>query len=208
MKITLPLLLGGAAATSAAAFGGYHYLSSKETPIREVLKGSKLISDLPASVRAEQWGLELESDLENIKKSIPELKVISGKEDGIQKLSAWCSKSMELDSQKNEEVLSLAKKYCLIRNIESQLSRKGLTLLGEDGEKWKATYNARKGSQKSKRSDVGLKGEWKDSNEEQDLATIKSWCASTREKDFLASDKEDLYVKSVMWCTEEGVADA
>ncbi|AEG73474.1 hypothetical protein MHF_1236 [Mycoplasma haemofelis Ohio2] len=111
---------------------------------------------------------------------------------------------MELDSKKNQESLKLVEKYCLIRDLASQLSRKGKTLLTSSSlaTDWNNTYTKRK-NKSTARADVGLDGaNWDNTQQETDLKKIKEWCEGTSKQDFLAS--EDKYEKLHKWCTKDG----
>ncbi|AEG73547.1 hypothetical protein MHF_1311 [Mycoplasma haemofelis Ohio2] len=204
MNTKVSLALGGASVAGTTALGGYYYLSSDNASIQTSLKGYRLISNLSREARAKQWEEELESDFSQISKDIPDLKGVSDKAAGGKKLEAWCSKQMSLNSKENSETLALVKKYCLVRSISNQLSRKGISLLGDDEGQWKSTYGKRK-SESSSRSDVNLEGEWQSATEEKDLPVIKSWCSSNRERDFIAADSSNLYQRVLLWCTADAV---
>ncbi|CBY93162.1 hypothetical protein HF1_11540 [Mycoplasma haemofelis str. Langford 1] len=206
MKLGSSLLLGGASATSAAA-GGYYFLSSKGAIIKEELKSFKLISNLDASAQVKQWQEEFKSDQESIKKAIPTLKDVSTPEDGGKKLGEWCSSQMDLDSKKHSDTFELVKKYCLIRDLSSQLKRNNKSVLGkgQDSE-WKAVYQQRK-SKKSTRADVGITDtNWPTNNDKdaEELLVIQAWCEKTEKEDFLASDNNSKYDKLLKWCTVDG----
>ncbi|AEW45772.1 hypothetical protein MHC_04580 [Mycoplasma haemocanis str. Illinois] len=200
MKSVTVLLLGGASATGvAAAAGGYYVLTSKNPTIKERFKNRKFI---PAE-DSKQWTEEFKSDSANIKASIEALKNATD-ENGGSKLKDWCESQMELDSVKNPNSLELAGKYCLIRDLASQLSRTGKTLLTNSGSdtEWKNTYDKRK-NKTTTRSDVGLIGDnWDNTKQEEDLPKIKEWCEGISKEDFLASETK--YDKLHKWCTKEG----
>ncbi|CBY93163.1 hypothetical protein HF1_11550 [Mycoplasma haemofelis str. Langford 1] len=210
MKLgTVAASLGGASAASVAAAGGYHYLSSKNAivSIKESLKGSRLISDLPSSSLTKQWQEEFKSAKEDISRDIEDLKGVTEEVDGGKKLESWCSRQMDLDSAKNADVLALVKKYCLVRSVSSQLSRNKKTLLGsgdEEKSKWQATYKKRE-ERKTDRKDMGLQDAWNGKQEDKDLPKIKEWCSNHQDNDFIAT--EDLYTKLLKWCTVEGATE-
>ncbi|CBY93181.1 hypothetical protein HF1_11730 [Mycoplasma haemofelis str. Langford 1] len=202
MKLGTSLLLGGASATgAAAAAGGYYVLSSKEPTIKEELKSKKFIPFSDSS----QWDEEFKSDSTNIKASI---KALEGATDnnGGSKLKEWCESQMELDAKKHSKSLELVSKYCLIRDLASQLSRKGKTLLSSNSSEseWKATYSKRQNKSTS-RAEVNLTGSaW---TETTDLPLIRKWCEDNSKKDFLASNKNDIYSKLENWCTKEAASE-
>ncbi|CBY93179.1 hypothetical protein HF1_11710 [Mycoplasma haemofelis str. Langford 1] len=201
MKLgTVAASLGGASAASVAAAGGYHYLSSKNPSIQEVLKDSKLISGLSSDAVTKQWEEEFESAKTNIKTLIGFNS--EDKAEGGKALAKWCNDQMSLDSVKNEDVLKNVKNYCLVRSVSSQLSRLGKTLLGSSHTtEWTTTYKKRK-TQQTPRTDVGLDGNWNGDHETTELPTVKNWCSANSGKDFVA--KEGLYEKVLKWCTQEG----
>ncbi|CBY93151.1 hypothetical protein HF1_11430 [Mycoplasma haemofelis str. Langford 1] len=208
MKLgTAAASIGGASAASAAAVGGYHYLSQKETviSIREALKDAKLISTLTGDALTKQWVTEFKSAQNDIKEKIQELKSVTSEEDGGKKLESWCLKQMDLDSKKHSETLELVKKYCLIRDLASQLSRNKKVLLGKSQQsEWSALYKKHKGSSAT-RADVGLTGEtWSENKENDELPVIQNWCEGTSKQDFLASDNDTKYNKLIKWCTADG----
>ncbi|CBY93165.1 hypothetical protein HF1_11570 [Mycoplasma haemofelis str. Langford 1] len=198
MKLGSPAFLGGASAAGiSAAAGGYYVMNSHGTTIKEQLKDRKFI---PSSDDA-LWTEEFKSDSANMKISIEALKDATDF-DGGSKLKSWCESQMELDSKKNSKSLELVEKYCLIRDLSSQLSRQNKTLLvGSDSkEAWNATYSKRK-TKTSTRADVGLQGtNW---TEDTDLPIIKSWCDENSKKEFSVSSQKDIYPKLVSWCTKE-----
>ncbi|CBY93147.1 hypothetical protein HF1_11390 [Mycoplasma haemofelis str. Langford 1] len=192
------LALGGAGAASASAAGGYYAFSSKGITIKEALKDEQFIPEGDTA----QWGEEFKSDKENIKAAIKELSGVDDNDGGI-KLRDWCKQKMTLASEKNPQSLELVRKYCLIRDLASQLLRTGKNLLTEGSleSDWKATYTKRK-SKANTRGDIGLAGDsW---NETEDLVFIKSWCGTHSEEAFLASDNNSKYTKLLKWCTKEG----
>ncbi|AEW45790.1 hypothetical protein MHC_04670 [Mycoplasma haemocanis str. Illinois] len=191
--------LGSVSVASVAAVGGYYYIS-KNLSIQEALKNEKLISSLSVDSVTKQWEEEFESSKTSIKSIIgfnSDDKVEGGKA-----LAKWCNDQMSLDSVKNEGVLNNVRNYCLVRSVSSQLSRLGKTLLGTSNTtEWSTTYKKRK-TQKTPRTDVGLSGEWNGDHETQELPTVKNWCSSNSEKDFVS--KEGLYEKVLKWCTKDG----
>ncbi|AEG73472.1 hypothetical protein MHF_1234 [Mycoplasma haemofelis Ohio2] len=204
MKLgTVAASLGGASAASAAA-GGY-YLYSKDTPvsIREALKDSKLISTLSGEALTKQWQEEFKSAKDDIKRDIRDLKDFTAEDDGGKKLESWCLKQMDLDSKKHDDTLQLVKKYCLVRDLASQLKRNNKSLIGKSqSDAWGAVYEKRK-SGKSTRADIGLSGaDWPESKQTEELPVIQKWCEDTIKESFLAS--EDKYNKLLKWCTEDG----
>ncbi|CBY93144.1 hypothetical protein HF1_11360 [Mycoplasma haemofelis str. Langford 1] len=204
MKLGNAVLLGGASVTGAsAAAGGYYALKPKGITIKEELQNRRFISESDTA----QWDEEFKSDKENIKAVIKELSGVDDKDGGI-KLRDWCSKQMILEARKYSESLELVRKYCLIRDLASQLLRKGKTLLTSDSssEDWSNTYKYRK-SKSTSRADVGLNDQWAsdpNTQETKDLEIIKAWCLKTSGEEFLASDKDAKYDKLHKWCTKEG----
>ncbi|AEG73476.1 hypothetical protein MHF_1238 [Mycoplasma haemofelis Ohio2] len=210
MKLgTVAASLGGASAASAAAVGGYHYILKKDTSIsiRDALKESKLISSLPSESLVKQWQEEFKSDQENIKNSISILKDASTPEEGGRRLGEWCSSQMDLDSKEHSSIFELVKKYCLVRDLSSQLKRNKKSVLGKDQEsEWKAVYQQRK-TQQSTRADVGITdATWPSNNDKdaEELLVIQAWCEKTEKEEFLASDNNSKYDKLLKWCTVDG----
>ncbi|AEW45770.1 hypothetical protein MHC_04570 [Mycoplasma haemocanis str. Illinois] len=194
--------IGGA---GVAAVGGYHYWPSNSVfiSIKDALKDSRLISDLPQASLVKQWQEEFKSAKGDIAKDIEELKGVTEDVDGGKKLEAWCSSKMNLDSKKNGDTLKLVKKYCLIRDLSSQLKRTNKSLLdkSQSGE-WEAVYKKRQEG-KSVRADVGLSDtNWPESKQSEELSTIQKWCEDTSKEDFLASNEK--YNKLLKWCTVDG----
>ncbi|AEW45776.1 hypothetical protein MHC_04600 [Mycoplasma haemocanis str. Illinois] len=202
MKVGLPALLGGTSAVGiSVAAGGYYVMNSHGLTIKERLKGKKFIPSSDSAL----WTEEFKSDSANIKSSIPDLKDATDTNGG-EKLKSWCESQMELDSKKNPKSLELVEKYCLVRDLSSQLSRQNKTLLSGNGSQaeWTATYNKRK-TKTSTRTDVGLQGtNWDEST---DLPTIKSWCDENSKKEFSTSTQKDIYPKLVSWCTKEAASE-
>ncbi|AEW45792.1 hypothetical protein MHC_04680 [Mycoplasma haemocanis str. Illinois] len=201
MKPASLLLLGGASATGAAVAGGYYFVNSKGSTIKDELKDRTFIS----STDIAQWDEEFKSDSKKIKESIKELADATDSNGGI-KLKNWCESQMELDAKKHPKSLELVGKYCLIRDLSSQISRKGKTLLGNNSpeSEWKATYSKRQQKQTS-RSEVNLSGSsWAETT---DLPLIKQWCDDIGKKEFLASNKGDFYSKLESWCTKEAASE-
>ncbi|CBY93153.1 hypothetical protein HF1_11450 [Mycoplasma haemofelis str. Langford 1] len=192
------LALGGAGAASASAAGGYYAFSSKVVTIGEALKNKRFIP----TDNSNQWTEEFKSDKENIQKSIGDLKDATDSNGGS-KLKDWCQKQLKLDAKKNPQSLELVGKYCLIRDLDSQLSRNKKTLLTGDASGWAETYKKRK-DKKTDRAAIGLSGQWVENQQEADLVKIKEWCSDTSKQDFLASDNNDKYTKLLKWCTKEG----
>ncbi|AEW45760.1 hypothetical protein MHC_04520 [Mycoplasma haemocanis str. Illinois] len=191
-------VLGGTGIASASAVGGYYVFRPKAITIKQALKHKKFI--LESDIR--QWEEEFKSDKENIKSEIKELNGVDDK-DGPTQLKSWCKQQMNLDLEKNPQSLELVKKYCLIRDLASQLLRTGKNLLtgSSSEEDWKSTYTKRK-AKTNTRGDIGLTGsEWK---ETEDLEFIKSWCGIHSKEDFLASDNNSKYTQLLKWCTKEG----
>ncbi|AEW45782.1 hypothetical protein MHC_04630 [Mycoplasma haemocanis str. Illinois] len=178
--------------------------AQKAKNIEDSLKGRKLISSIANPKK--QWEAEFESAEQEIKSLLGDTSL--NKENGGVKLSEWCDSKMSLDVDKNLDVLKNVEKYCLIRNISSQLSRKGKSLLKVDSEDgWSSTYQKRKGDS-SNRGDVALTNtaNWDGANETNDIKEVKKWCSENSDKEFLASESEanSLYTKVLKWCTKEG----
>ncbi|CBY93209.1 hypothetical protein HF1_12010 [Mycoplasma haemofelis str. Langford 1] len=201
------LLLTGSGGTMAA--GAYatkdYWMPTKEKvqevkSIRDSLKGRKLISSLVGEALTKQWEEEFESDSVAIKSLLKDTSLV--KTTGGTALSNWCSEQMPLDADKNPEILKNVEKYCLIRSVSDQLSRKGKKLLGE-GDGWNATYTKRK-QRTTSRGDVGLSGEWTNAQESNDLQTIKTWCSTNSAADFTDSGTDSIYTKVLKWCTADG----
>ncbi|AEG73468.1 hypothetical protein MHF_1230 [Mycoplasma haemofelis Ohio2] len=192
------LALGGAGAASASAAGGYYAFSSKGVTIGEELKNKRFIS----TDNSAQWTEEFKSDKENIQKSIEDLKDATDSNGGS-KLKDWCQKQLKLDAKKNPQSLELVGKYCLIRDLASQLFRNKKTLLASGASEWAATYQKRK-TKTTDRAAIGLSGQWVENQQEADLVKIKEWCLDTSKQDFLASDNDTKYNKLIKWCTAAG----
>nr|WP_014272836.1 hypothetical protein [Mycoplasma haemocanis] len=210
MKIGVVIAsIGGASAVGVAAVGGYHYLSHKENSvsIRSSLKDFKLISTLTGEALTKQWVAEFKSATNDIKEKIEELKNVTDEAEGGRKLASWCSKQMDLDSRKYPETFELVKKYCLVRDLSSQLKRNNKSVLDRKQDSdWKDVFQKRK-TQKSTRSDVGIKdATWPTGNEKDDvdLLMIQTWCENTEKEEFLASDNNSKYDKLLKWCTADG----
>ncbi|AEW45764.1 hypothetical protein MHC_04540 [Mycoplasma haemocanis str. Illinois] len=203
MKLGIAVsLIGG-----ASAAGGYYYLSHKEIPvsIRSSLKDFKLISTLTGDSLTKQWVAEFKSAKDDIKSEIEELKDVAGDDEGGRKLESWCSKQMDLEAKKYPETFELVKKYCLIRDLSSQISRNKKTLLRPDqSSEWTSLYQKKK-SGTATRADVGLGGTtWEADKEKDELPTIQNWCNKTSRESFLASDNDSKYNKLIEWCTSSG----
>ncbi|AEW45829.1 hypothetical protein MHC_04865 [Mycoplasma haemocanis str. Illinois] len=200
------VFLGSVGGISAGAYltQGYWMPSKKFKSIKDSLEEKKFISStLSGNSLIKQWEEEFESDKAAIEAllKVGSLDKVAG---GVA-LSKWCADQMTLDSEKNKGILENVKKYCLIRDISSQLKRKSKLLLDSSHtSEWKTTYDKRK-SASEKRSDVGLTDEntW---NEGDDLSKIKEWCSRNSEQEFLVSEQgtSDLYTKVLKWCTKEG----
>ncbi|AEW45766.1 hypothetical protein MHC_04550 [Mycoplasma haemocanis str. Illinois] len=199
MSTKVWLVLGGAGVTCASAAGGYYVFSSKELTIEEEFSNRRFI---PLD-NGDQWIEEFKSDKENIKKSIGELKDATDENGGTQ-LRDWCQRQMKLNAKKNLKSFELVGKYCLIRDLASQLSRNKKTLLTDTSlaSDWTSTYQKRK-DKNTDRAGVGLSEQWTNAQQDADLTKIKGWCSDTSKGDFLASDKEK-YTNLLKWCTKEG----
>ncbi|AEG73521.1 hypothetical protein MHF_1285 [Mycoplasma haemofelis Ohio2] len=203
------LLLAGSGGTMAA--GAYatkdYWMPIKEKAqevksIRDSLKGRKLISSFVGEALTKQWEEEFDSDAENIKTLLKDTSLV--KTTGGTALSKWCSEQMPLDADKNPEILKNVEKYCLIRSVSDQLSRKGKKLLGEgDQDGWSKTYKKRK-EKSTNRAEVGLQETWKEDQESNELPTIKTWCSANSAADFTDSGADSIYTKVLKWCTEDG----
>ncbi|CBY93254.1 hypothetical protein HF1_12460 [Mycoplasma haemofelis str. Langford 1] len=209
MDLTKPLLFlgtGGAMTTGAYLTKDYWMPSKEETSksIRDSLEGKKLISTtLTGTALTKQWEEEFESDSDAIKSLLNKSDL--NKQTGGEALSKWCDDQMSLDAKGNEGVLAKVEKYCLVRSVSSQLSRKGKNLLGKDNSSgWTTTYNKRK-SANANRDVVGLTGgtTWTSVNEGDDISKVKTWCSENSEKDFLVSEQgnSSLYTNVLEWCT-------
>ncbi|AEG72708.1 hypothetical protein MHF_0432 [Mycoplasma haemofelis Ohio2] len=172
-------------------------------------KGRLLISDLSVDEGVvQQWQEEFKSDKDEIKR------LLNTAEDGEEKggilLKNWCDNQMKRGYSSTNGDLDKVEKYCLIRTIASQISRNKKTLLTskeDDNSKWEATYDKRKTTSLSPRSQIaGLDGEWKDkqNTRDADLLIIKSWCQEKASGLFLAKEKSTLYTPVENWCTEQG----
>ncbi|AEW45800.1 hypothetical protein MHC_04720 [Mycoplasma haemocanis str. Illinois] len=209
VKALVVLGSGGTVATGVYLTSDY-WMSSKEgtmVSIKDSLKGKKLISSIADSeVAKKQWEAEFDSASDAIKSLLNKSDLTS--ETGGKALESWCSLQMSLNSHENKEVLSNVEKYCLVRSVASQISRKNKNLLKADVETgWSSTYQKRKAAQEtSNRSSVGLSGAWQEGKETEELKIIKKWCSDNSEKEFLVSNKgnSDLYDNVLKWCTQEG----
>ncbi|CBY93267.1 hypothetical protein HF1_12590 [Mycoplasma haemofelis str. Langford 1] len=191
--------------SGVAATGAYLTKDSWMPPkksIEDALTGKKLISSMKGEALTKQWQEEFESDRESIKGVIGFKD--NDKENGGLALSKWCSDQMSLDFLKNQEVFKNVEKYCLIRSVSSQLSRKGKSLLADsDASGWSATYAKRK-EKSTPREDLGLSKDWVDNKESEELPTIKTWCSKNSKEDFIDSGENSLYIKVLKWCTSDG----
>nr|WP_014272261.1 hypothetical protein [Mycoplasma haemocanis] len=173
-------------------------------------RGRLLISDLSLDDGIiEQWREEFKSDKDEIKRLLNTTE--DGEEKGGVLLKNWCDSQMKKDYLPSNKDLDKVEKYCLIRTIESQISRNKKTLLTDiegDKSKWEATYDKRKSTTSlSPRSQIaGLDGEWKDkqNTRDTDLPIIKSWCKVKVGGFFLAKEKSTSYTSVENWCTEQG----
>ncbi|CBY92322.1 hypothetical protein HF1_03140 [Mycoplasma haemofelis str. Langford 1] len=204
------ITFGALGSTAGGIYLGKEILSEKEDKsIRGYLlrKGSKLISDLSEQEGVnEQWTEEFKSDKEEIKKLLGTSE--NGDEAGGRLLKAWCEGHISRDYSQTYKDLGKVEKYCLLRTIQSQLSRNKKKLLtsasADDGE-WEATYNKRKETtSRSPRSQIeGLEGQWNGDTKAKDLPIIKAWCSKGAQDLFLAK-KKDAYTNIENWCTKEG----
>ncbi|AEW45213.1 hypothetical protein MHC_01735 [Mycoplasma haemocanis str. Illinois] len=209
-------LAKGAIATSSlgtivtGAYIGSSYLSKKST-ISDHLTHSnyQLISSISNKDHSRlQWEAEFESDKDKIKGLIGFTE--DDKKKGGEALERWCSSKLKESYSEEHKDLERIKSYCVIRDISSQLKRKGKSVLSDSDGKWTQTYNKRKSTPKrSPRSQIaGLTGEWNASgvshSEGDDLAKIKEWCKLTSQSSFRAY--ETTYDQVYNWCTEDGTS--
>ncbi|CBY92479.1 hypothetical protein HF1_04710 [Mycoplasma haemofelis str. Langford 1] len=201
--------LGGVAATTGA-YAGSRYLRNNKSSVAHHLEesGYKLISSIDNSEHLKlQWQEEFKSDKEKIKTLIGFSQ--GSDEDGGKALEAWCNINLKKEYLENSKELEGVKNYCVLRTIESQLSRdnnkKILTDDSGDNTKWENTYNKRKETTTlSPRSQVGLTGEWAQhsNSKDEDLKIIKPWCKAQSKSHFLAYQQTYTHVNN--WCTEGG----
>ncbi|AEW45139.1 hypothetical protein MHC_01365 [Mycoplasma haemocanis str. Illinois] len=206
------ITFGALGSTVGGVYLGRNILIAKEDKsIRGYLlrKGSKLISDLSEKDGVnEQWTEEFKSDKEEIKKLLGTSE--NGDEAGGRLLKKWCESHISKDYSQTYKDLDKVEKYCLLRTIQSQLSRNKKKLLGmdssDDGE-WEATYSKRKSTTNlSPRSQIkGLEGQWNGDTKDKDLPIIKSWCANGV-KDLFLANKKEAYTTVENWCTKEGAS--
>ncbi|CBY92445.1 hypothetical protein HF1_04370 [Mycoplasma haemofelis str. Langford 1] len=193
----------GTAATGA--YVGSTYLSGTSIANQLVKDKYTPISSISnAEHSRQQWAAKFESDVQNIKTLIG----FSGddKVQGGEALEKWCSSKLKENYSETHPSLAGIKKYCVIRNIESQLARQQASILADsDTDKWTATYNKRKSTTKrSPLSQVtGLTGSGS-SQPNDDLTKIKNWCNSKAKDSFYAY--EDTYDRVYNWCTEKGAS--
>ncbi|AEW45806.1 hypothetical protein MHC_04750 [Mycoplasma haemocanis str. Illinois] len=202
-KLSL-LLAGSGGAVGAYATKDYWMpLNKKEIKsIADSLEGRKLISSLVGEALTKQWEEEFESDVENIKTLLRDSSLV--KTTGGRILSKWCSEQMLLDADKNPEILKNVEKYCLIRSVSDQLSRKGKKLLGDgDQDGWSKVYKKRK-EKSTNRAEVGLQEVWKEDQESKELPIIKEFCSTNSSADFIDSGANSIYSKVLKWCTSDG----
>ncbi|AEW45242.1 hypothetical protein MHC_01880 [Mycoplasma haemocanis str. Illinois] len=209
-----PIIKGAIAATASGIgatgiYVGSLYLSKKITISSQLTKeGYTLISSITnKEYSKQQWESEFETDEQNIKTLIGFGG--NGKVLGGEALEKWCSSKLKESYSENHKDLQGIKNYCVIRNIASQLSKKGSSILTEsteDDSKWKSTYGKRKATPKrTPRSQIaGLEGEWSQNNHEEnkDLGKIKEWCKRKSQTLFYAH--ESTYDQVYNWCTEGG----
>ncbi|CBY92422.1 hypothetical protein HF1_04140 [Mycoplasma haemofelis str. Langford 1] len=199
----------GGAATATSAYAGINYFQKNKPTISEHLTDNKylLISSIDNLAHLKlQWEAEFKSAKEKIKTLIGFTK--DSDEEGGQALKEWCESKIKEDYSQGAKHLQEVKSYCVLRKVESQLTRnnkKILTHSSEDSGKWDKTYEQRKKTaQLSPRSQVGLEGSWPDGDTKtQDLPKIKKWCELKVQSYFLAH--EDTYTNVYNWCTEDGV---
>ncbi|CBY93190.1 hypothetical protein HF1_11820 [Mycoplasma haemofelis str. Langford 1] len=199
---------GGTMATGAYLTSDYWMPSKEKAPmsIRDSLKGALISSISDSAVAKKQWEAEFDSASDAIKTLLNKNDLTT--ETGGKALESWCSLQMPLNSHENQEVLANVEKYCLIRSVSSQLSRKNKNLLKVDvADGWSETYQNRKKEQSSaNRTSVGLSNPWQEGKEAEDLVVIKKWCSDNSEKEFRVSNQgtSDLYDNVLKWCTKEG----
>ncbi|AEW45785.1 hypothetical protein MHC_04645 [Mycoplasma haemocanis str. Illinois] len=213
MNLVKPLIasISGGTLATGAYLTRDHWMPLKEKEFKSIsdaLKGRTLISSLKGDALTKQWEAEFESDKDAIKELLGDSTL--EKQQGGVKLSEWCASKMSLDVNENQSVFKNVEKYCLIRNVASQLIRNKKTLLGAGQDTdWKSTYDKRKNTS-AKREDIGLTdSNWNGKTETEDLPKVKSWCASNSGGDFLASQEGEnsLYTKVLKWCTKEGATE-
>ncbi|AEW45220.1 hypothetical protein MHC_01770 [Mycoplasma haemocanis str. Illinois] len=195
----------GGAAVTTSTYAGIYYVNRERPSVAEYLKSSgyKLIFFIENSDNVKlQFLEEFKSDRENIKLLIGFTG--SSDENGGKALEKWCSSKLNEEYSEHLGDLSGVKKYCVLRTIESQLSRNKKGVLSEgDASKWDQTYEQRKKTTTlSPRSQVGLNGDWTTPNKNTDLQTIKHWCKTQSQSYFLAHEK--IYTNVYNWCTEDG----
>ncbi|AEG72754.1 hypothetical protein HF1_04400 [Mycoplasma haemofelis str. Langford 1] len=199
---------GGAAATTGT-YAGVYYMKRERPSVAEHLKSSgyKLIFFIENSDNVKlQWKEEFKSDRENIKLLIGFTG--SSDENGGKALEKWCASRLNEEYSENLEGLEGVKNYCVLRTIDSQLSRNKKGILADnDSDKWNKTYDKRKATTTlSPRSQIGLSGEWGQRNDSKnaDLPLIKDWCKTQSQSYFLAYQKT--YTNVYNWCTEDGAS--
>ncbi|CBY92452.1 hypothetical protein HF1_04440 [Mycoplasma haemofelis str. Langford 1] len=201
MNPTLAKSLAALAGTAAVGTGGALAFSQYSTKIPNTVayhlentKKLRLISSLSTSEVDAQWTEEYKLNKEEIKKVI---QGIDGNDsNGGTKLKEWCESQLSKDF-KSDSDLSKEEKWCTIGKI-SQRIPKGKTIISGESTSWTSVYDSQ--SQKEDRSKLKL-AETKDGNtKNDDLSKIKKFCEDTKDKDFLASKKEDEYDLFIKWC--------
>ncbi|AEG72721.1 hypothetical protein MHF_0445 [Mycoplasma haemofelis Ohio2] len=194
---------------TTGAYVGSIYLSDNPTISDHLTKSNyKLISSISNKDHSQlQWETEFESDKDKIKTLIGFAE--EDKKKGGEALEKWCSSKLKESYSEDHKDLEGIKSYCVIRDISSQLKRKGKSVLADSDGKWTQTYNKRKDTPKrSPRSQIAeLTGEWNSGSgssptETEDLIKIKKWCKSKSQAYFYAH--EQIYDQVYNWCTEDG----